>query len=83
MMSVSVKKLAGPQSFNWGDIDVGIAVQSVDDPRNIILKMSANAGMRLVSHNAAKGTAQNPGQLSRWYKCHMDIEVTPAVSTTK
>jgi len=84
MMNVTVKQIAGAQSFNWESIADATVAQAVDNPENIVLKVTNGVALRLTTvQMGAKGTTQNPGHLSRWYKCQMSMEVTPEVSTTK
>lgn len=79
-MQVTVKQIAGPQSYEWEDIPNGTAVQSVSSPDNIILKVSQGHALRLTTCTlGAKGTTQHPGAQSRWYKCGLEMTITPVV----
>ena len=79
-MKVSFKEVDGPQSFDWEDIPVGVCVQNVVTPSNLLIKASSNTGLRVNPTNGYKvGTTQNPGCKSRWYKCEMEISIKPVV----
>lgn len=79
-MQVTVKQIAGPQSYEWEDIPNGTAAQLVDNPNNIVLKVSQDTAIRLTTYNnGVVGSSQHPGSQSRWYKCGLEMTITPVV----